>query len=196
MFWTGIWIHFIESTPNFVIFCYVYSLRLWLVKIGSIHSLNMNWNTLFLNSYIYWNGMFFLTIIYIHFLETTQNYTIFWYMYYYQLVTFLTILKITAFLVIFWNVFIHFHAEWSVKCRERRTKFLKFLKYNDNYNYPEDQYFSIHIWLKLLRAETLSQYDSSQNVRHIYKQLLSSKRISTCSIISSIWILVKFWYSI
>jgi hypothetical protein len=37
---------------------------------------------------------------------------------------------------------------------------------------------------------------SSQNVSHIYKQLLSSKRISTCSIISSIWIIVKFWYSI
>jgi hypothetical protein len=109
-----------------------------MVKIGSIHSLNMNWNTLFLNSYIYWNGMFFLTIIHIHFIETTQNYSIFWYMYYYQLVTFLTILKITAFLMIFWNVFIHSHAEWSVKCRERQTKYLK---YNDNYNYPEDPVF-------------------------------------------------------
>ena len=135
MFCTGIWIHFIETTPNFAICFYVYSLRLWLVKIGSIHSLNMNWNTVFRNSYIYWNGMFFLTIICIHFIETTQNYTIFWYMYYYQLVTFLTILKITAFLLIFWNVFIHSHAEWSVKCRERQTKFLK---YNDNYDYPED----------------------------------------------------------
>ena len=120
---------------------YVYSLRLWLVKIRSIHSLNMNWNTVFLNSYIYWNGMFFLTIICIYFIETTQNCTIFWYMYFYQLVTFLTILKITAFLVIFWNVFIHSHGEWSVKCRERQTKFQKSLKYNDNYNYPEDPVF-------------------------------------------------------
>jgi hypothetical protein len=138
MFWTGIWIHCIETTPNFPICLYVYSLRLWLIKIGSIHSLNMNWNTVFLNSYIYWNGMFFFTIICIHCIETPQNYTIFWYMYYYQLVTFLTILRITAFLMIFWNVFIHSHAERSVKCRERQTKFLK---YNDNYNYPEDPVF-------------------------------------------------------
>ena len=122
MFCTGIWIHFIETTPNFAICFYVYSLRLWLVKIGSIHSLNMNWNTVFRNSYIYWNGMFFLTIICIHFIETTQNYTIFWYMYCYQFVRFLTILKITAFLMILWNVFIHSHREWSVKCRERLTK--------------------------------------------------------------------------
>jgi hypothetical protein len=41
-----------------------------------------------------------------------------------------------------------------------------------------------------------SLFDSSQNVKHIYEKILSSKRISTCSIISSIWILVKFWYSI
>ena len=40
--------------------------------------------------------------------------------YYYQFVTCLTILKITAFLMIFWNVFIHSHAEWSVKCRKVR----------------------------------------------------------------------------
>jgi hypothetical protein len=178
---------------NFAICLYVYSLRLWLVKIGSIHSLNINWNTVFLNSYIYWNGMFFLTIRYMHFIETTQNYTIFWYMYYYQLVTFLTISKITAFLLIFWNVFIHSHAEWSVKCRERQTNFWNTTIITI---IQKIQYFSIHIWLKLLRAYTLFQYDSSQNDRHIYKQLLSSKRISTCSIISSIWILVKFWYSI
>ena len=41
-----------------------------------------------------------------------------------------------------------------------------------------------------------SLFDSSQNVSHIYQQLVRSKRISTCSIISFIWILVKFWYSI
>jgi hypothetical protein len=91
-------------------------IRLLLVKIGSIHSLIMIWNTVFLNNYTYWNGMFFLAIRCIYFIETTQNYTIFWYMYCYQFVTFLTILKITAFLMICWNVFIHFHGEWSMKC--------------------------------------------------------------------------------
>ena len=120
--------------------------------IGSIHSLNMNWNTVFLNSYIYWNGMFFLTIIYIHFIETTQNYTILWYMYYYLLVTFLTILKITAFLMIFWNVYIDSHIEWSVKC----TK-VTCLDRRNFWNrtiitiIQKIQYFSTHIWLKLLR---------------------------------------------
>jgi hypothetical protein len=66
-----------------------------LVNIGSIHLLNMIWNTVFLNSYIYWNGMFFLTIICIYFIETTQNYTIFWYMYCYQFVALPEILAMT-----------------------------------------------------------------------------------------------------
>jgi hypothetical protein len=49
---------------------------------------------------------------------------------------------------------------------------------------------------------TLSQYncipsfDSSQNVSHIYKQLLCWKSRSTCSILFCIWFLVKFCYSI
>ena len=149
MFWTGIWIHFIETTPNFAIFFYVYSLRLWLVKIGSIYSLNMNWNTVFLKSYIYWNGVFFFTIIYMHFIVTTQNYTIFWYMCYYQLVTFLAILKITAFLMIFWNVFIHSHGEWSERYRETQRNFGNRMIITI---IQKIQYFSIHIWLKLLRA--------------------------------------------
>ena len=85
--------------------------------------MNMIENTVFLNSYIYSNGMLFLTIILIHLIETTQNYTIFWYMYYYQFVTFLTILKIIAFFMIFWNVFIHFHGQRSVKCRTNRRNF-------------------------------------------------------------------------
>ena len=114
-------------------------------------------------------------------------------MHYYQFVAFLTILKITAFLMIFWNVFIHSHRAWSVKCRKDRRNFWNRTIITI---IQKMQYFSIHIWLKLLRAETLSQYDSSQTVRPFYKQLLSSKRINTCSIISSIWILVKFWYSI
>jgi hypothetical protein len=36
----------------------------------------------------------------------------------------------------------------------------------------------------------------SQNVSHIYKQLLCWKSRSTCSILFCIWILVKFCYSI
>jgi hypothetical protein len=103
----------------------------------------------FLNSYIYWNGMFFLTIICIYFIETTQKYTIFWYMDCYQFVTFLTILKITAFLMIFWNVFIHSHGEWSERYRETQRNFGNRMIITI---IQKIQYFSIHIWLKLLRA--------------------------------------------
>jgi hypothetical protein len=79
-----------------------------------------DWKHVFLNSYIYSNAMLFLTIILIHLIETTQNYTIFWYLYYYQFVSFLTILKLIAFFMIFWNVFILFRGERSVKCRKDR----------------------------------------------------------------------------
>jgi hypothetical protein len=37
-----------------------------------------------------------------------------------------------------------------------------------------------------------SPFDSSQNVSHIYKQLLCWKSRSACSIVFCIWILVKF----
>jgi hypothetical protein len=47
-------------------------------------------------------------------------------------------------------------------------------------------------WIYLVPIWLYSLFDSSQNVSHIYKQLLSSKIISTCSFISSIWIPVKF----
>jgi hypothetical protein len=67
------------------------------------------------------------------------------------------------------------------------------------------QYFSSHIWLKLhffgitlinfIPVWLCSLFDSSQNVSHIYKQILSWKSRSTCSIIFCIWILVKFCYS-
>ena len=49
-------------------------------------------------------------------------------------------------------------------------------------------------WIDLFPIWVYSLFDSSQNVSHMYKQLLSSKRISTCSIIPYILILVKFWY--
>jgi hypothetical protein len=54
---------FFETTPNYAICYYVYSIRLYKVKIGGIHSLNMIGNTEFLNINIYSNEMFFLTII-------------------------------------------------------------------------------------------------------------------------------------
>ena len=108
--------------------------------------MNMIENTVFLNSYIYSNGMLFLTIILIHLIETTQNSTIIWYMYYYQFVTFLTILKIIASFMIFWNVFIHFHGQRSVKCRTNRRNFWNRTIITI---IQKIQYFSIHIWLKL-----------------------------------------------
>jgi hypothetical protein len=120
-------------------------------------------------------------------------------MYYYQFVAFLTILKITAFLMIFWNVFIHSHREWAVKCRKERRNFWNRTIITI---IQKIQYFSIHMWLKLLYGLTLSQYDCIPSLTAVkmldifMKQILSSKRISTCRIISSIWILVKFWYSI
>jgi hypothetical protein len=54
--------------------------------------------------------------------------------------------------------------------------------------------FSIHIWLKLQREKTLFQYDCIPSLRAV--KMFSWKRISNSSIIFSIWILVKFWYSI
>jgi hypothetical protein len=65
-----------------------------------------------------------------------------------SIVTCLTILKITAFLMIFWNVFIHSHGEWSVKCRKDRGNFWNRTIITI---IMKIQYFSIHIWLKLLR---------------------------------------------
>ena len=122
--------------------------------------MNMIGNTIFLDSYIYSNEMFFLTIIQMHFIETTKYYTIFWYMYYYQFGAFLTILKITAFLVIFWNVFIHSHREWAVKCRKDTClDRLHFWNRTIIIIIQKIQYFSIHSWLKLLREYTLFQYD-------------------------------------
>jgi hypothetical protein len=120
-------------------------------------------------------------------------------------------LKITALLVIFWNVFIHSHREWAVKCRKDTCL--------DRRNFwnrtiitiiQKIQYFSILIWLKLLRVPIwwYSLFDSSQNVSHIYKQLLSSNfvrnwctnththvsKILSSSIINWLWIKVKFGY--
>ena len=106
-----------------------------------------DWKHVFLNSYIYSNGMLFLTIILIHLIETTQNYTIFWYLYYYQFVSFLTILKIFAFFMICLNVFIHSHSEWTVKCRKYKRNFWNRTIITI---IQKIQYFSIDIWLKLL----------------------------------------------
>ena len=120
-------------------------------------------------------------------------------MYYYQFVAFLTILKITAFLMIFWNVVRHSHGEWAAKCRRERRNFWNRTTITI---IQKIQYFSIHMWLKLLRGYILSRYDCVPSLTAVkmldifMKKILSSKRISTCSIISSTWILVKFWYSI
>jgi hypothetical protein len=64
---------------------------------------------------------------------------------------------------------------------------------------------SVFQYSHLIEATTLidfvsvwlySLFDSSQNVSHIYKQILCWKSRSTCSIVFCIWILVKFCYSI
>ena len=53
---------------------------------------------------------------------------------------------------------------------------------------------------RLVPVWLYSLFDSSQNVSHIYKQLLCKKVCwksrSTCSILFCLWILVKFCYSI
>jgi hypothetical protein len=50
-------------------------------------------------------------------------------------------------------------------------------------------------WIDFVPVWMYSLFDSSQNVSHIYKQLLCRKSRSTCSILFCIWILVKFfWY--
>ena len=111
-----------------------------------------DWKHVFINSYIYLNGLFFLTIILIPFIEKKSKLpNILINIYHYQFVTFLTILKITALLMIFWNVFIHSHTEWSVKCWKVRC-----LDRRNSWNrtiitiIQKIQYFSIHMWLKLL----------------------------------------------
>jgi hypothetical protein len=60
----------------------------------------------FLNSCINSNAMFFLTILHIHFIETTQNYTIFWYMYCLrqQKATYLMKNKHETCVAIYWNL--------------------------------------------------------------------------------------------
>ena len=102
------------------------------------------------------------------------------------------------------NVFIHFSKEivsklyqwnfWTDTIFKLKTRIKSIQKILSVFQYPH-----------LIEATTLigsvpvllcSLFDSSQNVSHIYKQLLCWKSRSTCNILFCIWILVKFCYSI
>ena len=102
------------------------------------------------------------------------------------------------------NVFIHFSEEivsklyqwnfWTDTIFKLKTRIKSIQKILSVFQYSH-----------LIEATTLidfvsvwlySLFDSSQNVSHIYKQILCWKSRSTCSIVFCIWILVKFCYSI
>ena len=101
--------------------------------------------------------------------------------------------------MIFWNVFMHSHREWSVKCR-KDTCLDRLHLWNGTIItiIQKIQYFSVHIWLKLLREQTLFQYDCIPSLIAVkmlaifINNYFFSKRISTCSCISFMWIIVKF----
>jgi hypothetical protein len=80
--------------------------------------------------------------------------------------------------VICWNVFIHSHGEWSVKCRKDTClDKLHFWNRTIITIIQKIQYFSIHIWLKLLHEYTLLQYDcipSLTAVNHRKQWLISA----------------------
>jgi hypothetical protein len=102
------------------------------------------------------------------------------------------------------NVYIHFSEEivsklyqwnfWTDTIFKLKTRIKSIQKILSVFQYPHlieatTLIDSVPVWL-------CSLFDSSQNVSHIYKQLLFWKSRSTCSIIFCIWILVKFCYSI
>ena len=62
------------------------------------------------------------------------------------------------------------------------------------YKYPH--MIEATTWIGFVPVWLYSLFDISQNVNHINKQLLCWKSRSTCTIFFSIWILVKFCYSI
>ena len=102
------------------------------------------------------------------------------------------------------NVFIHLSEEivsklyqwnfWTDTIFKLKTRIKSIQKILSVFQYPylieaTTLIYFVPVWM-------YSLFDSSQNVSHIYKQLLCWKSRSTCSILFCIWFLVKFCYSI
>jgi hypothetical protein len=102
------------------------------------------------------------------------------------------------------SVFIHFSEQivsklyqwnfWTDTIFKLKTRIKSIQKILSVFQYPHlieatTLIYFVPVWM-------YSLFDSSQNVSHIYKQLLCWKSRSTCSILFCIWFLVKFCYSI
>ena len=102
------------------------------------------------------------------------------------------------------NVYIHFSEEilsklyqwhfWTNTIFKLKMRIKSIQKILSVFQYPH--LIEATMLIDVVPVWMYSAFDSSQNVSHIYKQLLCWKSRSACSIVFCIWILVKFCYSI